>query len=69
MGSEKCLGVPTPKYGVPTLPPTLPKGGEKISLYFRMIESKFKKKKKIKKKIREKEPKSEGPPSPLGKIP
>ena len=58
-----------PNAGVPTLPPTLPKGGKKISLHFWMIESMCKNKKKNIKKIREKEPKSEGPRSPLGKIP
>ena len=46
-----------------------PRGEKKISLHFWMIQTMFKNEKKTIKKIREIEPKSVGPPSPLGKIP
>ena len=46
LDNGKIQGYLPPNAGVPTLPPTLPKGGKKISLHFWMIESMFKNKKK-----------------------
>ena len=46
LDNGKIQGYLPPNVGVPTLPPTLPKGEKKISLHFWMIQTMFKNKKK-----------------------